>query len=95
MLTEDSLTFKRAVEISIGMETAAKNVKSFQESDSLVVKQIASSVPRPHHSHHHKKTSTCSSAPNLHVNIVENQIIVSQSVTLSLLIATSVVKKAI
>ena len=52
MLTEDSLTFKRAVEILL--ETAAKNVKSFQESDSLVVKQIASSVPRPHHSHRKK-----------------------------------------
>ena len=39
LLTKDKLTLSQAVEISTGMETAVKNAKGIQESDSLMVKQ--------------------------------------------------------
>ena len=47
LLTEDKLTLSRAVQISTGMETAAKSAKGFQESDYLTVKQVGQTFHQP------------------------------------------------
>lgn len=45
LLSEDTLTLKRAIEITTAMEEETKDAKSFQAADAVEIKAVARSTP--------------------------------------------------
>ena len=98
LLTEDKLTLSRAVQISTGMETAAKSAKGFQESDSLTVKQVGRTFINPgtRHSFEALNNLNIMLLDGLcpHASTVESPIIMKQIADSSRLTAITVEKRA-